>query len=67
MRMAKKKLFSEETKMIDSCQCVYCGHIFSGRNACNADMDRSLVKCPKCEKEMQVFLSIEYTCVPMEV
>jgi NAD-dependent SIR2 family protein deacetylase len=62
----KKKLFSEETKRIDECQCIYCGHIFNGRNACNADMDRRFVDCPKCGKEMQVLLSIEYTCVPLE-
>lgn len=64
--MAKKKLFSEETKMIDSCQCVYCGHIFGGRRACNADMDCRSVTCPKCEKEMDVQISVEYTCSPSE-
>lgn len=62
----KKKLFSEQTTRIDECQCVYCGHVFNGRNACNADMDRRFVTCPKCGEEMQVLLSIEYTCVPLE-
>lgn len=60
------KLFSEETVMVDDCQCVYCGHVFGGRNACNADMDCHTIKCPKCEKDMNVMLSIEYTCTPME-
>lgn len=46
--MSKKKLFREATVMVDDCQCVYCGHIFDGRNACNADMDCRCVTCPKC-------------------
>ena len=64
--MGKKKLFSEETVMVDDCQCVYCGHIFDGRNACNADMDCKCVTCPKCKKEMEVYISVEYTCRPIE-
>lgn len=55
-----------ETKRIDDCECVYCGHIFDGRDACNADMDCSTVTCPNCSKEMLVLLSIEYTCLPCE-
>ncbi|RRJ62383.1 hypothetical protein EHV15_05030 [Paenibacillus oralis] len=64
--MSKKKLFSEETTMIDNCQCVYCGHVFNGRDACNADMDRQTVTCPKCSKRMFVMISVEYTCQPIE-
>jgi hypothetical protein len=64
--MSKKKLFSEETVRVDDCQCVYCGHIFNGRNACNANMDCLSVTCPKCEKDMRVFISVEYTCTPYE-
>lgn len=64
--MPKKRLFAEETTKVDDCQCVYCGHIFGGRNACNANMDCNSVECPKCKKVMQVLLSIEYTCIPFE-
>ncbi len=60
------KLYSEETVRVDDCQCVYCGHIFNGRNACNADMDCQIVTCPNCEKEMEVSISVEYTCHPIE-
>jgi len=62
----KKKLFSEETVKIDDCQCVYCGHIFNGRDACNADMDRRSVTCPECKEDMFVSISVEYTCHPIE-
>lgn len=55
----------EETKHIDDCECVYCGHKFDGRNACNADMDATIIECPKCKKEMYVLLSTEYTCQPI--
>lgn len=64
--MSKKKLFSEETIMVDNCQCVYCGHIFNGREACNADMDRVTVRCTKCKKDMFVNISVEYLCTPLE-
>ncbi|MNH66490.1 hypothetical protein D3C73_185210 [compost metagenome] len=64
--MSKKKLFSEETTMVDSCQCVYCGHVFNGRRACNADMDVRHITCPECEGEMDVMISVEYTCAPAE-
>ncbi|OMF54700.1 hypothetical protein BK138_16215 [Paenibacillus rhizosphaerae] len=64
--MPKKKLFSEETMTIDNCQCVYCGHVFNGRSACNGDMDRQTVTCPKCRKLMFVSISVEYTCTPIE-
>ena len=56
----------EETVQVDKCQCVYCGHKFGGRRACNDDMDCRTVECPKCEKEMNVFISVEYTCSPLE-
>jgi len=56
----------DETKHIDDCECVYCGHIFDGRNVCNADMDADIIECPKCGKEMKVLLSIEYVCQSIE-
>lgn len=62
--MARK--IKQETKHIDDCECVYCGHIFDGKDACNGDMDCSTVECPNCEKEMLVMLSIEYVCQPLE-
>lgn len=54
-----------ETINIDNCECVYCGNIFDGRLACNGNMDECIVACPMCKKEMQVDLSIEYTCHPI--
>lgn len=62
--MARK--IKQETKHIDDCECVYCGHIFDGKDACNGDMDCGVVECPNCEKEMFVMLSIEYVCQPIE-
>lgn len=62
--MARK--IKQETKHIDVCECVYCGHVFDGKDACNADMDCDIVECPNCEKEMLVMLSIEYVCQPQE-
>lgn len=64
--MGKNKLFSEETVTVDNCQCVYCGHVFSGRDACNNNMDVLIVTCPECEKDMDVYLSIKYICRPLE-
>lgn len=55
-----------ETATVDNCQCVYCNHIFNGREACNGNMDCWSVKCPECEKEMYVALSIEYVCTEIE-
>jgi NAD-dependent SIR2 family protein deacetylase len=56
----------KETKHIDKCECVYCGHIFNGRNACNADMDETLITCPKCGKNMNVYISCEFLCREIE-
>ena len=67
--MGKKKKLAfptDQTIMIDECQCVYCGHRFDGRDACNGDMDCVSVICPECGKEMYVLLSIEYLCTPIE-
>jgi len=64
--MTKKKLFSEETTTIDNCQCVYCGHIFDGKRACNGNMDCKHVTCTKCAQENDIMISVEYTCVPIE-
>lgn len=55
-----------ETRRIDNCECPYCKHVFDGRDACNANMDCMTVVCPKCGKEMGVWLSVEYTCTPIE-
>ena len=51
--MTKKKYSIKETINYDVCECVYCGHIFNGREAMNGDMDKSSVECPNCEKEMK--------------
>jgi len=50
--MTKKKYSIKETINYDVCECVYCGHIFNGREAMNGDMDKSSVECPNCEKEI---------------
>jgi len=61
--MKKKKYSTEETKCIDNCICPYCGHEFNGQRAINNDLDTRLIDCPKCEKEMEVWTSVEYMCV----
>lgn len=57
---------TESTKRIDDCECIYCHHIFNGRNACNGNMNAETVICPCCGKEMEVRLSIEYLCCEIE-
>jgi len=52
----------DSTTKIDDCECIYCYHVFDGREACNGNMDTSVVECPKCGKEMDVSLSVEYLC-----
>jgi len=52
----------KETTHIDECECIYCGHMFDGRNACNANMDKTSVECPVCGNKMQVIISCEFTC-----
>lgn len=65
--MAKKNKYPvEETSNADVIECVYCGHAFNGNKACNGDMDCSSVKCPECKKEMEVTMSIVYTCYPQK-
>jgi len=56
----------KQTNTADSCECVYCGHLFDGRAACNGDMDCHAVQCPKCGKWNCVSMSIEYLCEEME-
>jgi NAD-dependent SIR2 family protein deacetylase len=60
--MTKKKYSIKETINYDVCECVYCGHIFNGREAMNGDMDKSSVECPNCEKEMNISISVQYVC-----
>ena len=64
--MKKKKYPTEETKCIDNCICPYCGHEFDGQRAINNDLDTRLIDCPKCEKEMEVWTSVEYMCVTID-
>lgn len=64
--MGRKRKIREETRRIDECECPYCGHYFNGRDACNADMDVNYTHCPKCEKQINVFISVEYICSPVE-
>lgn len=56
----------DNTQRVDDCECIYCHHVFDGREACNGDMDRSVVTCPKCGKEMGVSLSVEYMCYSLD-
>jgi len=57
---------SKQTKNIDICECVYCGHKWDGKEACNGDMDESVITCTECGKQMNVYLSIEYLCVELD-
>lgn len=65
-KMKKPEFPTDETICVDNCICVYCGYLFNGRNAMNADMDETYVTCPKCGKEMKVFISVSYVCTPLE-
>jgi len=56
----------DQTYSIDSCVCPYCGHEFNGKRAINNDLDTRLINCPKCEKEMEVYPSVEYWCVAIK-
>ena len=56
----------DQTYSIDSCVCPYCGHEFDGKRAINGDLDTRLINCPKCEKEMEVYPSVEYWCVAIK-
>jgi hypothetical protein len=66
--MRKKKVVypTDQTICIDDCECPYCGHKFNGSNACNANMDCQSVECPKCKREMDVSISVEYMCTVIE-
>ena len=52
----------KETKNIDNCVCVYCGHKFDGQTAIDNNLDEIIIDCPKCGKQMYVLMSVEYTC-----
>lgn len=56
----------DETKTIDYIECVYCGNIFDGAQACNYDLECRIVECPKCRKEMEVYISAEFLCHPID-
>jgi len=56
----------DQTYSIDNCVCPYCGHEFDGKRAINNDLDTRIIKCPKCEKEMEVYPSVEYWCVAIK-
>jgi hypothetical protein len=64
--MKNKKFPTDETVCVDDCECVYCGNRFDGREATNNNMDARVVICPKCEKEMYVCISVEYSCHPID-
>lgn len=34
--------------------------------AINSNLDETIIECPKCNKEMEVFMSMEYTCIAIE-
>jgi len=53
---------TDETISVDTCICPYCGHEFNGRRAINDDLDKRIIECPKCKKEMEVYPSVEYMC-----
>ena len=66
MTLTRTKYPTKETKCIDDCICVYCGHKFDGHNATNGDLDTVSVECPKCGREMFVIMSVEYICQQIE-
>lgn len=57
---------SNQTKCIDDRICPYCGHRFDGEKAMNYKMFEPIITCPKCEKEIDVSISVEYLCTTIE-
>ena len=56
----------KDTKCVDKCICVYCGHVFDGLKASNWNIQMRTVNCPVCRREMKVQVSIKFTCSAME-
>lgn len=56
----------ENTKNIDNVECIYCHHKWDGGGATNYDIQESIIKCPKCKKEMGVLQSVEYECYELD-
>lgn len=56
----------KHTKNIDNCECIYCHHKFDGHTAINNNLDTLIVECPKCNRQMGVLLSVEYSCYELE-
>jgi len=46
----------------DKCKCVYCDHIFNELKIINYDIHESFITCPKCNKEMNIYISCEILC-----
>lgn len=57
----------DETTTVDDIECVYCGHIFNGNEACNYDLSCQSVECPECGKEMFISISPQFTCRPVDL
>ncbi len=56
----------KQTRCIDDIICPYCGIKFDGEQAINGDMDASIVICPKCKREMEISISVEYMATSIE-
>jgi len=63
MKCEKPKYF--ETLGVDDIKCPWCGEAFDGKSATNNDQDCDYVNCPKCEKQIHVYQSVEYLAHPV--
>lgn len=61
-----KHYYKETTSKGDICECVYCGHLFNGRKATNGNMDETVITCPECERDMNVYTACEFLCREIE-
>lgn len=56
----------DNNSTVDNIRCPYCYKEFDGREACNGDMDTTMVTCPKCGKDVSISMSIQYDSYKIE-
>lgn len=64
MKSATRK--PTQTCSDDYCECCYCGYFFPESVATNNDLLAVSVTCTACGREMNVFVSANYVCTPLE-
>jgi hypothetical protein len=56
----------KQTTCVDNIICPYCRYKFDGTDVTNGDIDCTTVSCPKCNKEMEIMISVEYTATTID-